>query len=63
MDLIPLNAEMVRGSHGRIPESKLDWPVLIGDFSQNLSDNEFIEACDVFDLLLRHCQGKNSSEA
>lgn len=28
--LIPLDASLVRGSHGRVPEDKLDWPVLIG---------------------------------
>ena len=62
MDVIPLDAEMIGGSHGRIPESKQDWPILIGDFSENLSDNEFIEARDVFDLLIEHCHGKTSSD-
>ena len=28
--LVPLDASLVRGSHGRIPEDTLDWPVLIG---------------------------------
>ena len=27
MDLIPLDATLVKGSHGRIPEDKADWPV------------------------------------
>ncbi|MEC7862922.1 MAG: alkaline phosphatase family protein, partial [Verrucomicrobiota bacterium] len=62
MDLIPLNAEMVRGSHGRIPESKEDWPILIGDFPENLSEDDFIEANDVFQLLLEHCQVNGSSD-
>lgn len=30
MDVIPLDANLVRGSHGRLPEDPLDWPVLIG---------------------------------
>ncbi len=30
MDVIPLDAGLVRGSHGRVPEDLLDWPVLIG---------------------------------
>jgi predicted AlkP superfamily pyrophosphatase or phosphodiesterase len=30
MNVIPLNADLVNGSHGRIPESKNDWAVLIG---------------------------------
>ncbi|MGI8605064.1 MAG: alkaline phosphatase family protein [Verrucomicrobiales bacterium] len=32
MDVIPLDATLVRGSHGRIPEDSLDWPILAGDF-------------------------------
>lgn len=30
MDLIPLDATLVKGSHGRVPEDAEDWPVLIG---------------------------------
>jgi predicted AlkP superfamily pyrophosphatase or phosphodiesterase len=30
MDVIPLDASLVRGSHGRVPEDVLDWPILIG---------------------------------
>ncbi|HTG45939.1 MAG TPA: alkaline phosphatase family protein, partial [Verrucomicrobiae bacterium] len=30
MDVIPLDAELVRGSHGRIPTSTQEYPVLIG---------------------------------
>ncbi len=30
MDVIPLDATLVKGSHGRIPEDPLDWPVMIG---------------------------------
>jgi len=29
MDVIPLQADLVKGSHGRIPESEKDWPVMI----------------------------------
>jgi predicted AlkP superfamily pyrophosphatase or phosphodiesterase len=32
MDVIPLQPELVRGSHGRIPEDSADWPLLIGPF-------------------------------
>jgi hypothetical protein len=32
MDVIPIDATLVKGSHGRIPEDLGDWPVLIGDF-------------------------------
>lgn len=33
-DVIPLDATLVKGSHGRIPEEVADWPVLAGDFPQ-----------------------------
>jgi len=29
MDVIPLDASLVKGSHGRVSESELDWPVLV----------------------------------
>jgi len=29
MDVIPLDAEQVKGSHGRIPEDEGDWPIFI----------------------------------
>ncbi|WP_114752360.1 alkaline phosphatase family protein [Pleomorphovibrio marinus] len=31
MDVIPLDASLVKGSHGIVPTNELDWPVLIGD--------------------------------
>jgi len=30
MDVIPLDANLVKGSHGRIPEDRADWPLLVG---------------------------------
>ena len=36
LKLIPLDATLVRGSHGRIPEDPLDWPVLIAPASATL---------------------------
>ena len=30
MDVVPLDASLVGGSHGRCPEDPLDWPVWIG---------------------------------
>ena len=29
LDVIPLDASLVKGSHGRIPEDRGEWPVLI----------------------------------
>ncbi len=48
MDLIPLDASLVRGSHGRVPESEDDWPVLVGDFPPGGS----LDATDVFGALM-----------
>lgn len=50
MDLIPLDASLVRGSHGRIPSDKKDWPVLITD-SSHKADTP-IDSTDVFQHLL-----------
>jgi hypothetical protein len=44
MDIIPLDADLVKGSHGRIPDSKEDWPVLI---SNQKFENEYFKAVDI----------------
>ena len=51
MDLIPLDADLVKGSHGCIPKSDQDYPVLIGKFS-DLEGGEKIPATEVFQHLL-----------
>ena len=55
MDLIPLKAGLVRGSHGRIPESPADHPVFITNRPELLSSGA-CRATDVFDLLYNHIQ-------
>ncbi len=52
MDVIPLDATLVRGSHGRIPEDSLDWPVLlgVGEFSTKAPE---MAATEVFAELLK----------
>ena len=50
IDLIPLDASLVRGSHGRIPSDKKDWPVLITDSSHKADTS--IDSTDVFQHLL-----------
>jgi predicted AlkP superfamily pyrophosphatase or phosphodiesterase len=50
MDVVPLEAELVRGSHGRVPEDQADWPVLVGDLP-GLADLESVKAVDVYSLL------------
>ena len=53
MNIIPLNAKLVKGSHGRIPDDLDDYPILISnrktyDFPQNL------EPTQVFEVLRQH---------
>jgi predicted AlkP superfamily pyrophosphatase or phosphodiesterase len=52
MEVIPLDAKLVKGSHGRIPESQNDWPVIIGN-SKFVGSNNQIPATDVFEVLKR----------
>lgn len=50
MDVIPLRAEMIKGSHGRIPENSIDFPVVISN--SNLFENtNQINAHEVFTLM------------
>ena len=53
MDVIPLDATLVKGSHGRRPADKKDWPVFITSQPEFLNATE-VESTDVFNLLLRH---------
>ncbi len=39
MDVIPLDATLVKGSHGRRPADKKDWPVLITSQPEGLGAN------------------------
>ncbi len=54
MDVIPLDASLVGGSHGVCPASIDDWPVLIGTGASATP----IEATAVHDRLLAACLGK-----
>jgi len=54
MDVIPLDASLVKGSHGRVPEDTQDWPLLIGDF-QNLPANTALRADQVCGHLAGFC--------
>ncbi len=53
MDLIPLDATLVKGSHGRLPEDRLDWPVLAGELPDLPPE---VEASEVFNILLQRCR-------
>ncbi|MEI9962119.1 MAG: hypothetical protein WDM76_13605 [Limisphaerales bacterium] len=52
MDVIPLDATLVKGSHGRRPANKKDWPVFITSQPEILSVKQ-IESTDVYHALLR----------
>ena len=53
MDVIPLDASLVKGSHGRPPASPQDAPVFISRDRSALG-RDSIAATDVCDLLLEH---------
>ena len=53
MDVIPLDATLVKGSHGRCPAEKKDWPLFISERPELLGAKE-IASTDVYHALLRH---------
>jgi predicted AlkP superfamily pyrophosphatase or phosphodiesterase len=57
MDVVPLDASLVQGSHGREPEDKMDWPIMMGNF-KNLPAGGELPATEVFDQLLGFCSGE-----
>lgn len=56
MDVIPLDAGLVKGSHGRISESELDWP-LLATKNHNLVSGDRMESIDVYGVILKQVQG------
>jgi predicted AlkP superfamily pyrophosphatase or phosphodiesterase len=50
LKVIPLDAGLVRGSHGRRPEDENDWPVLL---LEGAGPGKTLEAVDVHDELMR----------
>jgi predicted AlkP superfamily pyrophosphatase or phosphodiesterase len=53
MDMIPLDASLVKGSHGARPREKKDWPVFITE-RPTLPGAGELESKDVYHALLRH---------
>ncbi len=53
LDIIPLKAELVKGSHGRIPEDTDDYPIFISN-AKNIVKEEVIKPTDVYHMLQRH---------
>ena len=53
LDVIPTDASLVRGSHGRIPDDPWKGPLLMTRSPELLGDCD-VAATDVHDLILRH---------
>jgi predicted AlkP superfamily pyrophosphatase or phosphodiesterase len=53
MDVIPLDATLVKGSHGRVPSDPADYPVVISSRPELLPGGR-INASDVYHLIKRH---------
>ncbi|MBD2091341.1 alkaline phosphatase family protein [Microcoleus sp. FACHB-1515] len=56
MDVIPLDASVVKGSHGHITPSPADCPLLITR-QTGLLQKDSLEAIDVFNVILSHLKG------
>jgi predicted AlkP superfamily pyrophosphatase or phosphodiesterase len=57
LDVISLDANLVKGSHGRIPESEDDWPVYIGPGAN--AESEALKSTDVYGKLMACVEGSN----
>jgi len=56
MDVIPLDASLVRGSHGRTPQNQAEWPVLMTQ-SPSLVPARPLESTNICDVVMRHVLG------
>ena len=52
MDVIPLDASLVKGSHGCRPENRTDWPVVITPEPDWLT-SDGLKSTDIHDLIIR----------
>lgn len=53
MNIIPLNANLVRGSHGRIPNNLDDYPIIITN-NKAIDLEQNIDSTHVFEILEKH---------
>lgn len=58
MDVIPLDASLVRGSHGRIPDAPQHGPLLMSRRPEFVRSRR-IHATAVHDIILRHLRGQS----
>ena len=56
MDVIPLDASLVKGSHGCRPSDPLDWPILISKYA-HLAPKKALDSTDVYSVLRSHITG------
>ena len=52
MDLVPLDASLVKGSHGRRSDDQKDWPIIVCEKPEFLATPQ-MESTEVFQVLLR----------
>jgi predicted AlkP superfamily pyrophosphatase or phosphodiesterase len=57
LDVIPLDAALVKGSHGRPTDAAEDGPLLISSEPERLPPGDTVDALDVKDLVLAHVFG------
>ncbi len=50
MNIIPIDATLIKGSHGRIPDDIADYPILISNTNASIKDG-VIEAVDVYQVI------------
>nr|YP_009551191.1 hypothetical protein [Vischeria sp. ACOI 3415]QAA12124.1 hypothetical protein [Vischeria sp. ACOI 3415] len=53
VNIIPIDASVVKGSHGRIPNDSMNYPIIVSQ-KTNLNLDEFINAIDVFKIIMQH---------
>ena len=53
LDVIPLDATLIKGSHGRVPDDPAHGPLLMTREADRLESDD-VAATDVHDLILRH---------
>ncbi|NJR49282.1 MAG: alkaline phosphatase family protein [Leptolyngbyaceae cyanobacterium CSU_1_3] len=62
LDVIPLDARLIRGSHGGLPTSLADAPIVITHQSEFLH-TETLQAPDVYSLILQHLCGAEETRS
>lgn len=55
MDVIPLDATLVKGAHGRLSEDDLDKPLLVAN--EKLMNQKSLKPTEVFDVILKAVRG------